>query len=133
MKIYRIHFDVANYQHFDQPLGDTSTSQGMNTMREKTRRLYDCKTVTELLTPPEVFIPRPKFKRPDFLKFSLHHTFTVSPTSLKKVQNFLEASGELLPLPYKSELFSVLNVLKCVEYEVYPEDVPGRLHQEHMG
>jgi hypothetical protein len=44
-----------------------------------------------------------------------HLSFAMPPESVDKVRPFLDECGELLPLPFKSEKFSVLNVLRTVD------------------
>lgn len=132
MKIYRIEFDVGNYQHFDQPFDEVSTAQEMDEKLSKISTLTRCQSVVETWMLPEVFSPRPKLKRPDFWKFSLYNTFSVSSVTAQKVEHFLKESGEILPFRFKSEAFSVLNVLKCVNYRVFSENVPGHLRQENI-
>ena len=69
-------------------------------------------------------------EQPDLWFFAPRRAIAVSTVNLGRLQPFLEEAGQLLPLSYKSEVFSVLNVLKCVNYEIFPEKTPGRLHQE---
>ncbi len=52
--------------------------------------------------------------------------------SVEKVRYFMEDAGELLPVPYKTDTFDVLNVLRCVNFRVSSEKVPGHLRQESM-
>lgn len=131
MKIYRIEYDADNYQHLEQDFDETTDFAIMDERLEKWESLSRCQSLTKPLTPPEVLSPRPKLNTPDFWYFSPYHTFAMSPASLEKVLPFLEEAGELLPIPYRSEIFSALNVLVCVDYQVFPEDTAGRLHQEH--
>jgi len=132
MKIYRIDFDFGSYQSFDQHFEDTSTAQELDEKLHKISVLTHCRSVAGIWTPPEVYSARPKLKRPDFWKFSLYNTFAMSSITIRKVQHFVEKSGELLPFRYKGEAFHVLNVLEYANYRIFSENVPGHLHQENI-
>jgi len=111
MKVYHVKRDVDNYCSLSQDLVSPDPMVSL----ERLRILDRCQPVTEPLTPPDVYINRPKLKRGDFWGFSAYHTFAMPAASAEKVRVFLEEAGELIPLPYKTEMFSVLNVLKCVD------------------
>lgn len=125
MKIYNVRTNINEYQYLEHKFDANDTSMQLH----DADILCRCQHITESLTPPEVISTRPKLKRPEFWNFAPFFTFAVSPASLEKVRHFLEEAGELLPLPYQSQVFSVLNVLRCVDYQVFPELAPGRLHQ----
>jgi hypothetical protein len=63
---------------------------------------------------PEVFVYMPRFKRGDFFQFRSNHMIT-SPHATEVLRSFLEMSGELLPLPYKDEEYTLLNVTECID------------------
>jgi|GEM_PF-1439205 len=130
MKIYRVNCLLDSYQSLEQ---DYEEPQSQEEGAEFLRRgdiLRRGQPVTEPLTPPEVFSRRPKLPSPDFWMFQNYSALAMPPETVEKVRPFLGEAGELLPLPYKSKTFSVLNVLRCVEYEIFPEKIPGRLLRE---
>lgn len=127
MKIYRVNCLLDDYQSLEQDYEEPQNQEESVAFLERGRLLHRGQPVTEPLTPPEVFSRRPKLPRPDFWMFQNYGALAMPPGAVEKVRNFLEEAGELLPLPYKSETFSVLNVLRCVEYEIFPEKTPGRL------
>ena len=128
MKIYWINTDVDNYCCLSQDFGTLD----FLVSHERQQRLSICQPATQPLTPPEVYIERPKLKRGDFWSFSPFHTFALPSTSVGKVRVFLEDAGELLALPYKEEVFSVLNVLKCADCVDPETEALGILHRSYI-
>jgi len=103
MKVYRVKSDVSAFQYF---LPEREAD--IRTLRmECTERLPDW-------NPPPVFIFKPFHKRGDFFHFSSNMLIT-SPASTNILRGYLEEAGELLPLPYKGEEYTLLNVLNCID------------------
>lgn len=128
MKVYQVKADIDNYCSLSQDLGGFEPLLRL----EKWSSLSKCHTVTEPLTPPEVYVDRPKLRRGDFWAFSPFHTFALPPASVEKVRSFLEEAGELLPLPYKTEVFSIFNVLKCVDCVDPETEALGILNRSYI-
>lgn len=132
MKIYRIECLIDSYQHLQQDGVMSDDPEDFNAAFTSRQILSRCQPAAGLFTPPVMYSPRPKLPRPDFWKYGLYFTFALPEASADKARRFLEDAGELLPVPYKAETFSVLNVLKCVDYWVFSEKVPGHLRQESL-
>ena len=126
MKVYEVRSDADNYQFLSQ-LSDKAMD--VHQRIENRRKLSHCKPVTEPLTPPDVYSQQPKLKRGDFWGFAPYSTFAVMPNSISKVRMFLEEAGELLPVLYKTEVFSVFNVLKCVDCVDPETEALGIIHR----
>lgn len=127
MKIYRVNCLLDDYQSLEQDYKEPQSQEEGVAFLKRGDILRRGQPVFEPLTPPEVFSRRPKLPRPDFWYFQNYSALAMPPVTVEKARRFLEEAGELLPLPYKSDTFSVLNVLRCVEYEIFPEKTPGRL------
>jgi hypothetical protein len=63
--------------------------------------------------PPPVFIYEPRHIRGDFYQFG--SDLITSPKATAALRHLLEAAGELLPLPYEGEEYTVLNILRTVD------------------
>jgi hypothetical protein len=63
--------------------------------------------------PPPVFCLYPKLKKGDFLSLGAGRIVT-TPQATEKVRTFFEMAGEILPLPYEGEEYSVLNITECI-------------------
>lgn len=102
MKVYRIVTDVDKYQYF-------------LTQNEKDALdlLTDCKPRAMSWKPPSVFVYEPLHKAGDFYSFSTC-TLITNPEATEKLRTFLEMAGELLPLPFESEVYTLLNVTECI-------------------
>lgn len=128
MKIYQVKADIDNYCCLSQDLGELD----FLAQDDRWRSLSRCQPIKYPLTPPDVYVNRPKLNRGDFWSFSPFHTFAVPPTSIEKIRLFLEEAGELLALPYKKEVFSVFNVLKCVDCVDPETEALGILHRSYI-
>lgn len=102
MKVYRINNDVNHYQYF-------LPEHKANALR----LVLNCELLADSWMPHEVYIYEPKLKAGDLFNFSTG-TLIFSPSATEKLQTFLEMAGELLPLPYKDEVYTVLNVTECI-------------------
>lgn len=104
MKVYRFENDINHFQSF-LPAADEEDGSIFTT---------ECIPLAETWKPPEVYIDMPKLKAGD-----LYNTQGCSPifrpSAMKKLQEYLEMAGELLPLPYKSEVYTLLNVTECID------------------
>jgi hypothetical protein len=103
MKVFKIQNDGNHYQYF---LGRTNEDDEILQM-DGTPKLESWKA-------PNVLIYMPKLKRGDFFQFASNHLIT-SPRATEALRNFLEMSGELLPVPYKGEEYTLLNVTECID------------------
>lgn len=102
MKVYRIDSDVNHYQYF---LPEQES--------DAFKLFLDCESMAGSWIPHKVFIYKPKHKVGDLYNFSTG-TLIFSPSATEKLQTFLEMAGELLPLPYKDKVYTVLNVTECI-------------------
>lgn len=103
MKVYRIRPDVNRYQYF------------LVEREEDVETLWmDCTSKAAQWVPPPVYVYEPKHKVGDFYNFGIAGLIT-SPRATDALRPHLEAAGELLPLPYQGEEFTVLNVLQCID------------------
>jgi hypothetical protein len=103
IKVYRIKSDVNKYQYF------------LPEKEEDESRLWmDCSSKGDTWLPPPVFVYKPIHKKGDFYSFNSSAIIT-SPKATQVLYPFLEAAGELLPLTYKGEQFTLLNVTECID------------------
>lgn len=102
MKVYKIRNDINNYQYF---LTENE--------HEAIQLITDCKPRTASWQPPSVFIYKPFHKAGDFYNFS-SGTLIISPDATESLRTFLEMAGELLPLPFESKVYTLLNVTECI-------------------
>lgn len=108
MKVYNVTMDVNHYQSF-LPEDDDRAKVGD----------FDGSSQLETWEPPPVFIYEPKLKAGDFFNFS-SDCLIANPRATEALRTLFEMAGELLPLPYKSEIYTILNVtqcLDCIDYE----------------
>ena len=105
MKIYALRLDSNNYQRF------LPGEEGI----WKTRRLkLDCTRKAQDWIPPEIYVPNPTLKRGNF--FYLCSTgFVTDSKATEELRDLLEMAGELLPLRYKNEDYTLLNVTECMD------------------
>jgi len=68
----------------------------------------------ESWSPPAVFIYKPKHKAGNFYNLS-NGLLIADQRAAGALRNLFEKAGELLPLPYKDELYHVLNVTSVVD------------------
>ncbi len=106
MKVYEIIPDVNHYQSFlfDYPSG--------HRFWQSDEGVFDC-TPKGATWSPSVYIEHPKLKRGNI--FALAGTLVLDAHATETLRTLLEMSGELLPLTYKAEQFTVLNVIECVD------------------
>jgi hypothetical protein len=103
MRILQIDVDVNHYQHF---VGETHEDE------QKLRP--DGTSLEEEWVPPKVRILYPKLKRGDFFQF-MGGVIIASPRATEVLKDFFVMAGELLPLPYKDEEFTFVNVTECID------------------
>ena len=128
MKVYWVQTDVDNYCRLAQNL----SSYPFLVANERHRGLCSCRPVTNALTPPDVYVEYPKLPRGDFWSFAPFSTFAMPSNTVEKVRSFLEDAGELLTVPYKTEIFTVLNVLKCADCVDPQTEALGILHRSYI-
>jgi hypothetical protein len=61
---------------------------------------------------PRVYVPNPTLKKGNFFHLC-SGAFVTDPAATEKLQDLLEMAGELLPLHYKEEQYTLLNVTEC--------------------
>lgn len=102
MKVYRLRSDVNSYQYFlpahDEDIGKLNT---------------ECQPLLDRWHPPQVYVYEPLHKPGDLYNFYLD-TPIFSPRASEVLRSHMEMSGELLPLPYKDQIYTLLNVLVCI-------------------
>lgn len=103
MKVYRVSNDVERYQYF-------LTEREEDIFKLK----MDCTPIKDIWQPPPVFVYMPKRKPGDFYNFNSDILIT-SPRSTEVLHEFLELAGELLPLPYHGQIYTILNVTMCID------------------
>lgn len=103
MRVYRIENDVNHFQYFLPQKGENVFAL-----------LTDCTPKAIGWSPPSVYIHEPRHKAGDFYNFELDHVIT-NPQATVALYAHLIAAGELLPLFYQDEQFTLLNVLQCVD------------------
>ena len=102
ISVYRIKSDVNHYQYF-------LTEQG----EDEPKLMMDCTPKAEAWSPTPVFIYMPKLGKGDFYNFTSSALIT-SPRATEVLHTHLVKAGELLPLPYNGEVYTVLNVTECI-------------------
>jgi hypothetical protein len=102
MKVYRIDHDTQHYQYFLVENDD-----------EVERLVMDCTPKADTWSSPSVFVFKPMLKAGDFYQFEGDLLIT-SPRATEVLRTHLEMAGELLPLPYQGEEYTVLNVTECI-------------------
>jgi hypothetical protein len=102
MKVYRLRSDVNHYRYFLPEREEDALALEM-----------DCTPKEETWVPPPVFIYEPMLKAGDFYQFEGSKLITTL-RATEVLEEFLEMAGELLPLPYGGEVYTVLNVLECI-------------------
>lgn len=103
MRVYRIKHDF-NFQYFlpeDQSVWQTDLL------------IMDCRSKGKNWTSPKVFSYEPLLKAGDFWKLGAGMLIT-TPKATDILLTFLEMAGELLPLFYQGQTFTILNVTECI-------------------
>jgi hypothetical protein len=103
MRIFEIEVDVNHYQYF---VGETDD--------DDLKLRPDGTSLEEEWVPPKVRIYKPKLKRGDFFQ-SPSGSIIASPRATEVLKDFFVMAGELLPLPYKDEEFTFVNVTECID------------------
>lgn len=104
MKIFLIDHDANNY-HWLAP--DVT---GEDLLRLVT---FDCTPRESSWRPPYVTILDAKTKMGDFLNYN-PSALLVSPDALPLIRHFFERAGELLPLWFNGDQYTLLNVTECI-------------------
>jgi len=104
MKVHRVRADVNNYQHFMLEDANVGLTELM---------VFDGTSKAENWTAPDVYIASPRLKKSNFPDLWSTPTLMVDETALGQLEDLLERSGELLPVPYKDSMYYVLNVTEC--------------------
>ncbi|KAB8141081.1 hypothetical protein F8S13_21430 [Chloroflexia bacterium SDU3-3] len=102
MKVSRIYTDVNHYQYF---LGEKD--------EDEIALLTDGTSRKDSWSPPSVYIYKDKLIPGNFLGFH-GDSLILNPQATKVLSSFLSEAGELLPLPYKGEVYTLLNVTQCI-------------------
>lgn len=103
MKVFQVRNDVNRYQYFlTKDDGDAP------------KMVMDATSKQDSWVPPPVYIYQPKHKVGDFYQFAAG-TLITSPRATNTLRGYLEQAGELLPLPYEGQVFTVLNTLQLVD------------------
>lgn len=75
---------------------------------------FDCAAKLPAWQPPSVWVQQPKLKKGDFLSImGAPGSFICGPRAYSELQDFLEQSAELLPLPHESDILHIVNVTEC--------------------
>lgn len=102
MKVYRLRNDIDRYQYF--LVEEESQALTLGT---------DCAPRLASWRPPRVFIYEP-LHRPGALYNFSYDSPIFSSHATEVLRMFLEMAGELLPLPYEGEVYTLLNVTECI-------------------
>ncbi len=103
MKVFRIRMDVDRYQSF-LPV-DTKCKALHNT---------DGSPRSKDWSPPPVFVYSPKLKAGSF--YNGNNAILIANQKATSALRYLfEMAGDLLPLPYKGEMYTLLNVTNCID------------------
>jgi hypothetical protein len=105
MKVYKLRLDSNNYQRF--LLEDKGVWKTKRLTMDATRKLRDW-------IPPAVYVPNPTLKKGEFFHLC-SGAFVTDGNATEKLREFLEMAGELLPIDYKNEPYSLLNVTECMD------------------
>jgi len=100
--VYRIVTDVNHYQYFFAEHEE-----------QEVKLLTDCSPRAVSWQPPLVYVYKPRHKIGDFYSFHACSLIT-SPRATIALATFLEMAGELLPLPYNGQEYTLLNITECI-------------------
>lgn len=102
MKVYRLRPDIENYQYFV-----TEDDDDLDILLDN-----PCQKKKDIWQPIKMFIYRPHLKKGDF--FGAYPGCPIlSPNATEILRGDLELAGEMLPLPYKDEVFTFYNITNC--------------------
>ncbi len=104
MKIYSVESDVNHYQW----LLPEATGEELLTLNT-----FDCSSRQRYWTPPYVTALDAKLKMGDFLHYH-PSVLLASPDRFHGVRPFFESAGELLPLWFDGDQYTLLNITNCV-------------------
>lgn len=104
MKVYSVESDVNNYQW----LIPEETGEELLTLNT-----FDCSSRHRFWTSPYVSSLDPNLEIGDFLHYH-PSVLLASPDRFHLVRPFFMAAGELLPLWFKGDQFTLLNITNCV-------------------
>lgn len=102
MQVYQFRNDVNHYQYF---LAEE--------VAEEIHLRTDCAEREVSWTSPKVYIYKPFHKKGDLFHFSDSGPI-FGPSATEKLRMHLEMAGELLPLSYQGEIYTLLNVTECI-------------------
>ena len=103
MRVYRLRNDVNAYQYFlPEDDADWALLEG------------DCRPKIATWKPPPVFVYMPRLEAGDFYQFG-GGILIATPRATDALRGFFEEAGELLPLPYQGEEYTLLNVTECID------------------
>jgi hypothetical protein len=101
--VYRVKNDVDYFQYF------------LTKKKEEYHRLImDGTPKSKNWSPPLVYIYRPKHQKGDFYNTSSGSLIS-RPKATEILRPQFESAGELLPLPYRKEIYTILNVTTCID------------------
>ena len=112
MRVFSVRNDVNRYQYFLSK--DEEDALALSTA---------CTPRAASWKPPPVYIYKPKHTRGDFYQFGVA-TLICSPRATDALHAHLAEAGELLPLPYEGQVFTVLNVLTCADCLDHERSIP---------
>jgi hypothetical protein len=102
IRVFRVKNDVDNFQYF---LTENES--------DAPKLMMDGTPKSNIWSPPPVYLFQPKLQKGDFFNFYLDILIS-SPRATELLHNLFVEAGELLPLPYNDEVFTLLNVTECI-------------------
>jgi hypothetical protein len=102
-RVFRMGFDGDRYQYFaaDRP-------------EDPWVLRFDGSSKEETWIPPPVYIPYPKHRAGAFYNANPSNLIA-TPEATERLNSHFSFAGELLPLPYKGTVFTLLNVTQCID------------------
>lgn len=105
MKVYSLRLDSNNYQRF--LLEEAEVRKSALLTMNCTRKLKDW-------VPPEIRVPNPTLAKGNFFHLT-SGALVIDGTATEALRDVLEMAGELLPLKYKGEDYTLLNITECMD------------------
>jgi hypothetical protein len=102
-KVFRMSLDGDKYQFFTT-----------DSLEDERKLRLDGSSIADTWTPPPVFILYPKHRAGAFYN-SNPSNLIATPQAVELLYSHFSFSGELLPLPYKGQTFTLLNVTQCID------------------